>query len=480
MMYKMGGCFMKRRLFNMIMFFVILNMTVSASFYMMTYNINDDFIQTADAIMTFMEKTNGDLQSNPILICTGGVGNFSSFNIFSRTDASTNYLERIIREINTTCITPGRNELSSTLLKDLKRSFPVVVSDSSDINGIRTHYLFNFNDREIGIFNITDVPSDWYENVKGEVDLFELDYIIVIMDNPDLKIVPQELRSRTFAVPRDQAVYRVETDFGPSLTELRLPVQTGGYPLLKEAASSYREWLEKEFTLDPDALTRLQEIPLYNMIGLMALKDADADLMFYYNQELPEKISAQEAVSLFNDYTFGTLYLENANIRKILERSAAMIEYDGFQTEITDNGNYYSIYGEPYYLDISKIPGRRLIIKTFQQPQKILVFGPEPVLRENFPFMKETDLSPFYYIFWALRAGNPAIEPSWRVVAQPYLYTYTVQKGDTINRIADKFDITPASIKAFNPDLIEMYLSTGEHIRIHIPYPWEKSKESED
>jgi hypothetical protein len=212
------------------------------------------------------------------------------------------------------------------------------------------------------------------------------------------------------------------------------------------------------------------------MIGLMALKDADTDLMFYYNPTLPKKITTQDAITMFSDYVMGTVNLENSNIRKLLLRSSNMIDYDGLNATMKETGTYYSLYGEPYYIDLSKIPEDRLIISTFKEPQKILVFGPREIIKENFPFLKELNLSPLYYVFWALKAGYPDLKPNWRVMVQPYLYTYTIEKGDTLNIIAEKLGITVKSIKAFNPDLIEMYLTPGTHIYVHIPYEFEKQE----
>jgi hypothetical protein len=210
------------------------------------------------------------------------------------------------------------------------------------------------------------------------------------------------------------------------------------------------------------------------MIGLMALKDSKADLMFYLNPELSEKITTQEAITRFSDYVMGTVNLENKNIRKLLLRSAAMIDYDGINASMKGTGNYYSLYGEPYFIDLSKIPEDRLIISTFKESKKILVFGPREIVKENFPFLKELNLSPLYYVFWALKAGYPDMTPNWRVTTQPYLYTYTIEKGDTLNLIAEKLGISVNSIKAFNLDLIEMYLTPGTHINVHIPYEFEK------
>jgi len=258
------------------------------------------------------------------------------------------------------------------------------------------------------------------------------------------------------------------------LTEVNLNQSDNLYPVVEETKEKYADWLNQEYTVDPKQMTQLMEIPFYSQIGLMAKKDAASDLMFYYNPTLPATMTTQEAITIFKDYTLGTVHLENSNIRKLLLRSGALIDYDGFETTFKDTGNYYSLYGVKYYIDLSKIPQDRLIVRTFTKPQKVLVFGPKEILKENFPFMKELDLSPLYYVFWALNAGNPDLEPAWRVTAQPYLYTYTIQKGDTINAIADKLGITPESIKVFNPDLIDMYLTVGQHIDVHIPYEWEK------
>ncbi|HOO33967.1 MAG TPA: LysM domain-containing protein [Thermotogota bacterium] len=460
-----------------IVLFVIIALMVSftglsAAFYVLTLDARDNFLEKANSIMEFMETTG--IKSDPLLICTGGLSNASTLNIFSETQP-TNPVEEILKELNTKCITPPSDELDSSFLKAIKSQIPVVVSDSSG-NGFASFLQVDFGGTTIGIFNITEIPSDWYENVRGQVDLFALDSIIIIMDNPELKIVPAEIRSRTFVIPRNTAVYRVDIEYGPLLTEVNLTQSEQMYPIFGETKELYADWLNHEYTLDPHQLTRWREIPFYSMIGLMALKDSKADLMFYYNPDLPETITTQEAINRFSHYVMGTVNLENKNIRKLLLRSAAMIDYDGFDATINETGNYYSLYGEPYFVDLSKIPENRLIISTFKEPQKILVFGPEAIVKENFPFMKTSTLSPLYYVFWALKGGYPDLSPNWRVTAQPYLYTYTIEKGDTLNIIAEKLGITVSSIKAFNPDLIEMYLTPGTHIYVHIPYEFEKQE----
>ncbi len=445
----------------------------SIAFYIMTLDIKDDFLDNANAVMEFMETTG--IKSDPLLICTGGLGNSSTLNIFSQTQLDSP-VKTILEELNTKCVAPPRNETGAELIKDLKGHIPIVVSDSNQ-SGFDSFLQLSFAGIDIGIFNITQIPSDWYENVKTKVNLFSLDSIIIIMDNPELKIVPQEIRSKTFVIPRDTAVYRVDIEFGPLLTEVNLNRSANLYPVFEETKEKYTDWLNKEYVIDPHQMTQLMEIPFYSQIGLMAQKDAASDLMFYYNPPLPESLTTQEAITIFKDYIFGIVHLENSNIRKLLLRSAALINYDGFQTKISEEGIYYSLYGVKYYLDISKVTQDRLIMKTFTKPQKMLVFGPKEIVKENFPFIKELDLSPLYYVFWALNAGNPHLEPSWKVTAQPYLYTYTIQKGDTINGIAAKLGITPESIKAFNPDLLDMYLTVGQHIYVHIPYESEKKSE---
>src|SRR6056297_2739003 len=442
----------------------------SVAFYLMTLDIKDDFLDNANAVMEFMETTG--IQSDPLLICTGGLGNSSTLNIFSQTQMDSP-VRMILDELNTKCIAPPRSEMGAELIKDLRGHIPVVVSDSNPL-GFDSFIKLNFADIDIGIFNITRMPSDWYENVKSKIDLFSLDSIIIIMDQPELKIVPQEIRSKTFVIPRNTAVYRVDIEFGPLLTEVNLNRSANLYPVFEETKEKYADWLNKEYEIDPKRMTQLKEISFYSQIGLMAKKDAAADLMFYFNPPLPEKLTTQEAITIYKDYMLGIVHLENSNIRKLLLRSAALIQYDGFETKISEEGHYYSLYGVKYYIDLSKVPQDRLIMKTFTQPQKILIFGPKEIVKENFPFIKELDLSPLYYVFWALNAGNPPLEPSWKVTAQPYLYTYTIQKGDTINGIASKLGITPESIKAFNANLIDMYLTVGEHIYVHIPYESEK------
>ncbi len=445
---------------------------LSAAFYVLTLDAKDNFLERANSIMEFMETTG--IQSDPLLICTGGLSNSSTLNIFSGTQPS-NPVEKILKQLNTKCITPPADELNSEFLRTIKTQIPVVVSDSSG-KGFASFLKVDFGGTDIGIFNITEIPSDWYETVRGQVDLFSLDSIIIIMDNPELKIVPAEIRSRTFVIPRDTAVYRVDIEYGPLLTEVNLSQTETMYPLFDETRELYADWLNHEYDIDPFELTQWREIPFYSMIGLMALKDADTDLMFYYNPTLPKKITTQDAITMFSDYVMGTVNLENSNIRKLLLRSSNMIDYDGLNATMKETGNYYSLYGEPYYIDLSKIPEDRLIISTFKEPQKILVFGPREIIKENFPFLKELNLSPLYYVFWALKAGYPDLKPNWRVMVQPYLYTYTIEKGDTLNIIAEKLGITVKSIKAFNPDLIEMYLTPGTHIYVHIPYEFEKQE----
>src|SRR6056297_1345295 len=442
----------------------------SIAFYIMTLDIKDDFLDNANAVMEFMETTG--IKSDPLLICTGGLGDSTTLNIFSQTQLDSP-VKTILQELNTKCIAPPRTEIGSELIKDLKGHIPIVVSDSVQ-SGLDSFLKLSFAGIDIGIFNITEIPSDWYENVKSKVDLFSLDSIVILMDHPDLKIVPREIRSKTFVIPRDTAVYRVDIEFGPLLTEINLNRPENLYPVFKETQDKYSDWLNKEYAADPAQVTQIMEIPFYSQIGLMAKKDAAADLMFYFNPPLPATMTTQEAITIFKDYTLGIVHLENSNIRKLLLRSGALISYDGFETKVSEEGNYYSLYGVKYFIDLSKVPQDRLITRTFTKPQKILVFGPKEIVKENFPFRKELDLSPLYYVFWTLNAGNPHIDPSWKVTAQPYLYTYTIQKGDTINKIAEKLGITPESIKVFNPGLIDMYLTVGEHIHVHIPYESEK------
>ncbi len=460
----------KRSIIILVLISVFACSSFSLAFYIMTLDIKEDFLDKANAVMEFMETTG--IKSDPLLVCTGGLGNSTTLNIFSQTQLDSP-VRTILDELNTKCVTPPRDELDGELIKDLKGHIPVVVSDSVQ-GGFDSFIKIPFAGIDIGVFNVTQIPSDWYENVKTKVDLYALDSIIIIMDNPELKIVPQEIRSKTFVIPRNTAVYRVDIEFGPLLTEVNLNRPANLYPVFEETKEQYAKWLNKEYVVDPQQMTQLQEIPFYSQIGLMAKKDAAADLMFYYNPPLPATMTTQEAITIFKDYTLGIVHLENSNIRKLLLRSGALISYDGFETKVSEEGNYYSLYGVKYFIDLSKVPQDRLIIKTFTKPQKLLIFGPKEILKENFPFMKELDLSPLYYVFWALNAGNPQMEASWKVTAQPYLYTYTIQKGDTINSIATKLGITPESIKAFNPDLIDMYLTVGEHIYVHIPYDSEK------
>jgi len=202
----------------------------SIAFYILTLDIKDDFLDKANAVMEFMETTG--IKSDPLLICTGGLGNSTTLNIFSQTQLDSP-VKTILDELNTKCVAPPRSEMTAELIKDLKGHIPLVVSDTND-SGFDAFLKLNFAGIDVGIFNITQIPSDWYENVKSKINLFSLDSIIILMDNPDLKIVPPEIRSKTFVIPRNSAVYRVDIEFGPLLTEINLNRPDNIYPVFEK------------------------------------------------------------------------------------------------------------------------------------------------------------------------------------------------------------------------------------------------------
>ncbi len=458
------------------LFFYLFTMTIflSNSFYISTIEMNDDFLENAGKIYGFQNSEY--FTASNLTLCTGNISYSSLFNIYSEINQN-NPSSQILGVLNTDAILPNSYDVMNMRLGDIKvsnHSIPLLVSDNTPDPNFIAYKIFDILGKRICVLNITAIPSDWYEKVSSSLNFKDMDYMVFFMDNPDVGIIPQNLRSKSVVLGRKTSVYRVDLQYGILLTEMNLPQSEINETTLYSVSENFKNWKNTPLDIDKYDYQYYFGISFYNNLALMLKSTFSSELvMIEHSDRLKEKIYPEDLVSMFSEYVVSVVHLENSSIRKLLERSSSNIEYDGININTKVSDYYLSIYGEPYYIDITQIKGERVIIKTFDKSQKIVVFMKKENKDKLFPKSKTEEVSTLPYVFWSAGAANASISPSWRAVALPYFSNYIVQEGDTISEIARKLGITVNSIKTYNPDVIDMYLVPGSYLRVHVPYEFE-------
>jgi len=468
---------MKKNILFSILCFVFSIFLFANSFYLTTLKSDENFLTNSEKIYDFQNSEY--FYGYKLTFCTGSFTGSDSFNVFSEINSGVfnKPLTRVLNLLGTDAILPSSIDLAYLRENNFKTAenkyIPMIMSDKK--TNFSDFYLkVEMYEKVFCIINITTVPSDWYENLKDSIDLNTVDYFIFFMDNPDSGIVPQTLKSRSVVLDRKTAIYRVDLQYGILLTEISLQEPKYKSTEIDEIKSEFDSWQETPYEIGSSDYMHYVQIPFFKNLGLMFKNHYKSDLVFF---ELPDKIDSSmtpaDILNTFADYSLCVVHLENSSIRKLLERSASSIEFDGITWNLNIENYYLSLYGEPYFIDITQPKGERVIIKTFDRSQKIVCFMkntnigrlfPKAVI-ENYPFS--------FDLIYAAKNAYLKIIPDWRVVTQPYFSNYRVEDGDTLSGIAEKLGITVKAIKAYNPDLIDMYLVPGTYLKVHLPYEFE-------
>jgi hypothetical protein len=441
-------------------------------FYLSMIQADEAFPEQAFSINYFLR--NQYTGAEKISICSGSTQIQTLFSLYSQVFTTTGKTpwNLMFEVLSIEAVFPTEMDFSEgigQIRQIVPASIPIVSTDQENTATAPLYYTVSKSGKKILFANITVLPSNWYERLRKEINFLTYDAIILIMDSPDFRIVPESLRSKTIVIPRKTAVYRVDLEYGMLITEMKLPEEKEIPSDFEVFSEDYDLWLKKAFALDPEGKSYLYEIPFYSMMGIMMKNLYPSDLAMFSHRSLPLFATPSETLLFFKDYVFGTLYLENASIRKLLERSASVLELVNTEAIISSSEDYFSLWGEPYYFDLTKSKGERLIIKTFDKPQKICFFGPKDILEKTVPGIKILPYSPLPYIFWAMKYSEVHLDPSWQTLTQPYFSEYTIRKGDTLTSIAANFGIRIEDIKRYNPELIDMYLQPGTVLKIHVP-----------
>lgn len=442
-------------------------------FYLAVVQAQEAFPEQAFRLRYFLN--NQYTGAEKIVVCSGNTQVTTLFGlysqIFSPTPDKTPW-NALFEMLEIEAALPTRSDLAvgvSAIAQSLPASVKIVATDSQETSGSRLYYPRTIGKKNILFANITETPSNWYERLRKEVTFLSYDAIVLVVDNPDFSIVPESLRSKTMVIPRKTAIYRVDLEYGLLITEMKIPTEKEIPEGLKTLQADFSRWTEQPLPIDPDGKCFLYEIPFYSMMGIMMNNLFPMDLAIFCQRSLPLQATPQETIAFFERDVFGTLFLDNSSIRKLLERAASALDIVDGEIRFRSPADFFSVWGEPYFLDLTKPKGERLIMRTFDKPQRIGFFGPRDQLEKTVPGIRILDISPLPYIFWAMKYGNVNLDPAWRTLTQPYYFDYVIQKGDTLIGIAKAYGVTVEEIKRDNPGVIDMYLLPGTVLKIHLP-----------
>lgn len=468
---------MQKKFFMLFVFLFLLFVSAfSVPFYIVTFDFQEAILQQVGKLKQIMDSKN--IGKDDISLCLGGFYRNDLFSLYSQTSESGKVYSTILGALNADAVLPSSYDLkySDNDLKNLiGLKYKTIVSDYEKSGVFDSYFLKTASDKKIAIFNISSVPSSWYETVSSKTDLFSFDLLVFFMDDPDLRIVPQDLRSRAIALSRKTAVYSIDLEYGFLVNEIKIPVEPS--LLFTELSEGFERWKESSFETDPGGYQKFSEIFFLRQLGLLSLKKSEFDLMLFLYKDLPQQVTPTMAYEYYKDYIFASVTLPGANIRKMLENYASGFNFDGLYVTQKEDLQNLALFGEPYYIDMTRESGNRVIIKNFSDTQRVLLAGKAEVLRKEFPQINVFEKSPIFNIFWALKAGDVKISPEWRFVTLPYLVDYFLEEGDTILSIAKKFGISQRMIEVFNPGLLDFYLVPGQKFLIHTPYDIKESLE---
>ena len=465
---------MKKRLLFILWFFVISHaLGFCQVFYLAVVQAQEAFPDQAFQLRHFLK--NQYTGAEKIVVCSGNTQVTTLFSLYSQIFSPTmdqTPWNALFEMLEIEVVLPTRKDLAggvAPMAQSLPPSVKIVATDRDETSGLPIYHARNVGKKNVLFANVTEVPSSWYERLRKEVNFLSYDAIVLVADNPDFRIVPESLRSKTMVIPRKTAIYRVDLEYGLLITEMKIPVEKEVPDYLKTLQVDFSRWMERSFPIDPEGKSFLFEIPFYSMMGIMMKSLFPMDLAIFFQRSLPLQATPQETIAFFEKEVFGTLYLDDVSIRKLLERSASALDIVNGEILFRSPADFFSLWGEPYFLDLTKPKGERLILRTFDKPQRIGFFGSREALEKTVPGIKILDISPLPYLFWAMKYGNVHLDPAWQTLAQPYFFDYVIQKGDTLIDIAQAYGITVEEIKRYNPGLIDMYLLPGAALKIHLP-----------
>jgi len=446
------------------------------SFLLVTFQGDSSVVQNAARIEKYFQSLS--MPVDRFTIATGGFFDPELFLLFAHVfDREQLPFHSILGAAGVDCLalTAAENQqIARPGEKSLLGNLPVIDSTPGVPSSHAHWYVQAVGNKRVGVLNLTTPSAGWYTNLPEGFSVNNADLWFVVMDTPDIRQVPQSWRFKSVVLPRKTAIYNVDLSVGLLLTELNIPGQASANTALEQMLQRFGDWKKTTFQLDPLGVSRFVQIPFFHFSGQLLARDHQSDLALFFHEPLPKTLTPAQAFDFFQSYSAGTLYLENTILRKWMERTGSTLSYDGFQVKVDNSFPFLSLWGEPYYLDVSREVGSRLIMKTFPEPQKITLVGPSAQIKRHFPSFQPSGIHPMYDFFWSLKAGSPSVLPSWRVVTQPYYTTYTVRSGDTLGEIARRLGVDVDTILAYNPDVIPMYLLPGTKLQVHIPYPWEK------
>ncbi len=453
------------------------------SFHLVCLNVSEQPIPTLYRLNTlFQQQLFAD---RTFVFSTGGLFSPQPLHLYShlQSEGRSSPLGRILHLSGAVFYAPSQTDWNHGLeqiRKGLSIDLPIVATDAG-VGSALSHWVHSAAGKNLLLINILSQHTfDWYDILRIEVDLSRIDLILLIMDEPSLRMVPENLRSKTVAISRKTAMYHIDLEYGLLVTEVPFNQPQTTIAEIEHIEQQINHWRREELPLDPAQLTFVKQTSFFRHLSWMLNQIKSVDGILIHHEPLPKQITPDDAISFFGNYVIGSVQIPGKEVRILLEQSASMFDYDGVEIHFTDRRNYYSFFGEPYYIDLTRPKGNRLIMKTFTQPLEIIVFGERSRLIADFPGIQIQSVSVLTYTFWAMHSYNPFIDPSWKVTILPYYRNYIIQSGDTLNSISNTFGITKEAILRLNPDLIERYLLPGTVITVHIPYKTEAEKESED
>lgn len=452
------------------------------SFHLVVLNTSEQPVQTLYRLNTLLQ--NQPFAENAIVFSTGGLFPTHPFHLYANIfdTADPNALGRLLRFSGAAFYAPTLADWAhgfSHIQTALSIPIPIVVSDAIHSDTL-SHWTQSIHGKQILFINILSQESaDWYDVLRTNVDINRMDLILIMMDEPSLRMVPENLRSKTVAISRKTALYRADLEFGLLVTEVTMNEPPTPIPEMEGVLERVSIWERESFSLDPLQHGFFKEISFYSNLALMLRQIQDSDGILFHHEPLPKKITPSDAISFFANYVIGMVEIPGSDLRRRLEASASVFNYDGVHIRVDDHHQFFSYSGEPYYIDLTRDKGNRLIMKSFTNRLKLLVFGERSRLIADFPGVRILPQNAIYYAFWSIKAYHPLIRPSWHATIMPYYRHYIVEQGDTLNSIARDLGISVDSIRRLNPGIIERYLLPGTVLTVHIPYHTETKRESE-
>ncbi len=473
---------MKRILTIVILLCFLQMLGYGYSFHLVCLNVSEQAIPTLYRLNTLYQQQS--FADRAFVFSTGGLFSPQPLHLYShlQSEGYSNPLGRILHLSGTVFYAPSQidwNHGFERIRKGLSIDLPIVATDAA-VGSSLSHWVHSAAGKNLLLINILSQQAfDWYDILRIEVDLSRIDLILMIMDEPSLRMVPENLRSKTVAISRKTAMYHIDLEYGLLVTEVPFNQSQTSIAEVEQTVQQINLWRREELTLDPSQHSFVKQISFYAQLSRMLNQITSVDGILFHHEPLPKLITPDDAISFFGNYVIGTVQIPGKEVRFLLEQSASMFEYNGVEVSFTDRRNYYSFFGEPYYIDLTRSRGNRLIMKSFTQPLMIIVFGERSRLIADFPGIQIQSMSALSFAFWAMHSYNPFIDSSWKVTILPYYRNYIIQPGDTLNSISSRLGISKEAIMRLNPDLIERYLLPGTVITVHVPYKVESEKESE-